>query len=294
MREDNQSEKSIRRLLLGEASEEEQQRIEELFMSDAEYGEKVLMTENDLIEDYLDNALSESEMERFRRHFLSIPRQRRKVKLTQSLRNYAAVELTAHSPPAGEEKVKLAARLRRFVEALRLRRPVVYVPLAVALAVAVILGAWRLVEFRRAQQLSAREESLRLEVERELAQLNDPSGVGGPTAGTPVVSMALPPLTLRGVSNTLPPLAETGVFELRLLRAGPEYQGYRAALQRVGSARRFSIPNLRAADTSDGRAVIVKLPAHLLTPGTYRLTLNGLTPDGRPEEAGEYTFQRDK
>jgi anti-sigma factor RsiW len=302
MSEENESEKSIRRLLLGESGEEEQQRVEERFMTDPEYRERVLMAENDLIEDYLEGALSEGERKRFRTHFLSTPRQLRKVKLARSLRNYAAVEVTAHSPPADAEDPQRVPKPRRLFEALRLRwlfdaqrlrSPVVYLPLAVALVVAVVFGSWRLVEFRRAQQLRARAESQRLEVERELAQLNDPSSAGRPQPVTGVFSMALPPVTVRGAANRLSPPDETGVVELWLLRAGDEYQNYRATLQKVGTASRFSITNLRAADTPGGRAVPVKIPAHLLTPGVYRLTLSGLTADGRPEEAGEYTFQRD-
>jgi hypothetical protein len=293
MKEENESEKSIRRFLLGESGEEEQQRTEELFMTDPEYREKVLMAEQDLIEDYLENALSEGERERFRRHFLSTPRQRRKVRITRSLRNYAAVEVTAHSPPDAGEKLQPVSWLRKLVEALRLRSPIVYLPLAAALVVAIFFGAWRLVEYRRAQQLRAREESQRLEVEQELAQLNDPSGVGRPPPpGTRVFQLS--PVTLRGEANKLSPPAETSVVELWLLRAGDEYQSYRASLQRVGAAPRFSIPNLHAANTPGGRAVPVKIPVRLLTPGTYRLTLSGVTPDGRLEEADEYTFQRDE
>jgi hypothetical protein len=293
MKEENESEKSIRRFLLGESGEEEQQRTEELFMTDPEYREKVLMAEQDLIEDYLENTLSEGERERFRRHFLSTPQQRRKVRIARSLRNYAAVEVTAHSPPDAGEKLRPVSWLRKLVEALRLRSPIVYLPLAAALVVAIFFGAWRLVEYRRAQQLRAREESQRLEVEQELAQLNDPSGVGRPPPlGTRV--FPLPPVTLRGAANKLSPPAEASVVELWLLRAGDEYQSYRASLQRVGAATRFSIPNLHAANTPGGRAVPVKIPVRLLTPGTYRLTLSGVTPDGRLEEADEYTFQRDE
>lgn len=294
MREDNESEKSIRRLLLGESGEDEQQRIEELFMTDPEYQEKVLMAEHDLIEEYLENALSKGDREKFRRHFLSTPQQRRKVRIAQSLKNYAAIEVTAHSPPPEEEKLQPVSWLRRLFEALGLRRPVVYLPLAAALVVAVLFGTWRLVESRRAQQIRAREESQRLEVEQELAQLNDSSGVGRPQPGARVFQMALPSVTLRGTANKLSPPAETSVVELWLLRAKDEYESYRASFQRVGAASRYSIPNLRAADTPGGRAIPVKIPVRLLTPGAYRLTLSGVTPDGQPGETSEYTFQRDE
>jgi anti-sigma factor RsiW len=288
MREESESEKAIRRLLLGESGEEERQRVEESFMTDPEYREKVLMAEDDLVEDYLDGALSERERERFRAHFLSTPRQRRKVRLARSLGSFAAAaEVTAHSPPAEEEEPQHASWLRRLVAALGLRRPVVYVPVALTLVAAVLLGSWLLVEFRRAQQLRAREEGRRVETERELARLNDPSGA---RTDARVFSKALPPLNVRGEANTVPRQGEADVVELRLLRGREEYVSYAATLQRIGAADRFSVNGLRAADTPGGRAVPVRIPARLLTPGAYRLTLTGVTADGRREEADEYTF----
>ncbi len=294
MRKEDESARSFRRFLLGEADEAEQRRVEETFMTDPEYREKLLLAEHDLIEDYLDDALSPAERERFRAHFLATPQQRRKVRIARSLKSYAPVEFASHSPPAEGQSTRNVSPLRRLANALSLRSPFVYVPLAGALVAAVLFGSWRLIEFRREQQLRAREESQRLEAEWELAQLNDPSRVGPPLPGATVISTALPPVSTRGSANRLPPLAGAGVVELRLLPSGEEYPSYSASLQRVGAASRYAIPNLRAADTPDGRAVPVRIPARLIAPGQYRLTLRGIAADGRTEDADEYTFQRDE
>ncbi len=287
MREESESEKAIRRLLLGESGEEEQQHTEELFMTDPEYREKVLIAEDELVEDYLEGALSERERAKFRAHFLSTPRQRRKVRLARSLRSFTAAEVTAHSPPAEEEEPQHSSRLRRLVESLGFRRPAVYVPAAVALVAALVFGSWLLVESYRARQLRANEEAHRAEVERELARLNDPSGTG---TGVRVFPLALTPLNVRGSASRLPRQGEADVVELRLLRGRDAYASYAVTLQRIGAASRFTVASLRAADSPAGRAVPVRIPARLLTPGTYRLTLTGITTDGRREEADEYTF----
>jgi hypothetical protein len=294
MREESENDEAIRRLLLGLSDDEERRSAEELFMTDPEYREKVLMAEDDLIEGYLDGSLSEGERERFRAHFLSTPRQQRRVRVARSLRSFAAVEVTAHSPPAVEDDPQPIGWLRRLADALRLRSPAVYVPLAAALLVALVFGSWWLFESSRARQLRAQEEARRLEVERLLARFNDPSGAGLPEPGSPVFSLPLMPVNVRGEALTVPPQPESGVVELRLLRADDGYKSYKATLHRVGGLSQYSIPGLRAADTSAGRAVPVRIPARLLTPGTYRLKLSGVGADGRPVELDEYTFQREE
>jgi hypothetical protein len=290
MREESENDEAIRRLLLGLSDDEERRGVEEMFMTDPEYREKVLMTEDDLIEDYLDGSLSEGEQKRFRMHFLSTPRQQRRVRVARSLRSFAAVEVMAHSPPAEEDDPQPVGWLRRLADALRLRSPAVYVPLAAALVVALVFGSWWLFESNRARQLRAQEEARRLEVEQLLARFNE----GPSEPGAPVFSLALTPVNVRGETLTVPPQPESGVVELRLLRAADEYNSYRATLQRVGGLSQYSIPGLRAADTSAGRAVPVRIPARLLTPGTYRLKLSGVGANGRPVELDEYTFQREE
>ena len=290
MREESDSDEAIRRLLLGLSDDEERRGVEEMFMIDPEYREKVMTAEDDLIEDYLDGSLSESERERFRTQLLSTPLARRRVRLTRSLRNFA-VEATAHSPPAEEGEPQPRSWLGRLADALR--SPAVYVPVAVAVVFALVFGAWWLVESRRAQQLHAQEETQRLEVERLLARYNDPSGTGLPEPGAAVFPLPLRSVNVRGEAQVLPPPPESGVVELRLLRAADEYKGYRVTLQRVGGVSQYSVHGLRAADTPAGRAVPVRIPARLLTPGTYRLRLSGIRDDDRAEELDEYIFQRE-
>ncbi len=292
MREENEDKMAVRRLMLGDLSEEERQRIEERFITDAEYRESVLMEENELIEEYLESALSEREMEQFRTRFLSTPPQRRKVKIARALKKYAEVESAAHSPPVAA-RTQQAPWWRRYLDALRLRSPFVYAPLAAALVVALVFGVPRLNEFRRAKELRAREEARRVEAERELARLNDPSSLGPPQPGAAVFSVALSPVSVRGAGAApkLDRTDETSVVELRLLRGSDEFRSYHVTLQRVGDAAPVAIANLRLADTPSGKAVPVKIPVRLLTRGAYRLTLRGVNADGATEVADEYNFE---
>lgn len=295
MKENNEDKTAIRRLMLGDLSEEEQQRIEERFITDDGYRESVLMEENELIEDYLEGALPEHEMKKFRARFLSTPTQRRKVKIARALKKYAEVESAAHSPPAVAAHTEHTPWWRALFGALKLRSPLVYLPVGAALALILVFGAIRLVDLRRANELRAREAERRLQDERELQTLNDPANPGSLQPGTTLSSVVLSPVSVRGV-GAAPRLDRADprmIVELRLLRGRDEFRSYRATLQRVGDGADvpLPIPGLRFADTPDGKVVTVKIPARILTRGAYRLTLSGVNADGMAEVADEYAFE---
>lgn len=289
MREDNEDKMLIRRFLLGELDEGERQRVEERFMVDGGYRESVLTFEGELIEDYLEGSLSEHEGRRFAERFLSSPGQRRKVQVLRAVKKYAAVEVASHSPPAAEESPQRKPAWRQLLESLRPRAPYVYVA-AVALIIAVVLGGLWATRGRRTGAPPTPEEMQRLAVERELDELNRR---GAAPPGTHVLSLALPPVSVRSAepSSKVPLRDGAAVVELRLLPAGDEYPLYRATLRKVGGANAYAIPELHAENTPDGRAVPVRIRTGLLTRGLYQLTLEGVTADGRFEGTGEYTFQ---
>lgn len=289
MREENEDKMLIRRFLLGELSEEERQRVEELCMVDVGYRESVLTVEDELIEDHLEGSLSEHEGRRFAERFLSSPAYRRKVQVLRALKRYAAVEVASHSPPEAEESPQHRRTWRQLLEWLMPRAPYVYVA-AATLIIAVVLGGLWAARGWRAGAPSTPEEVQRLAVERELAELNR----RGPAApGVHVLSLALPPVSVRGAepSSKVPVRDGATLVELRLLPVGDEYPLYRATLRKVGSVNAYAIPELHVESTPDGRAIPVRIRTGLLTRGIYQLTLEGATADGRFEGAGQYTFQ---
>jgi hypothetical protein len=295
MREENEDRVLIRRFLLGELDEEERQRIEELFMVDGDYRETVLTVEGELIESYLEGSLSEPEGKMFAERFLSTPGRRRQVQVTRAMKRYAAVEVASHSPPAAEEPPKRRPEpmWRQSLGGwLTTRARVVYVTAAALIIAAVLGGLWAAYNRRPVTRLTP-EEAQRLEVERELAGLNDAAGRARTPPGAHVFSTALPPVSPRAAASSFNvPLRDgADLIELRLLTAGDEYPLYRGTLRRVGGANAYAIPGLRVESTPDGRAVPVRIRAGLLTHGLYQVTLSGVTADGRLEGAGEYTFQ---
>ncbi len=65
------------RYLLGEASQQEQNQIEEQFFADDDFFEHLLAVEDELIDCYLRSELAPREREQFEKHFLASPEKRR-------------------------------------------------------------------------------------------------------------------------------------------------------------------------------------------------------------------------
>ena len=65
MTEETLTDALLREFLLGKVNDEERERIESLFLTDSQTRERVLVLEQDLIEDYLEDSLTEEDKERF-------------------------------------------------------------------------------------------------------------------------------------------------------------------------------------------------------------------------------------
>src|SRR5688500_13825918 len=164
MKEESITDASLREFLLGKLADEELERVENLYLTDSQTRERVLALEQDLIEDYLENSLSGEDKERFLSRYADTNEQRRKLRITKSIKDWAVTQATA-SPATAATTGSIWSRLRT-----RLRRqPMVFVPIAVAIALAVVLAIVWL--------NSQREKKKHFAVEQELALLNSPAGL---------------------------------------------------------------------------------------------------------------------
>ena len=254
----------LREFLLGKVSDEDRGRIEDLFLTDSQAKERVLGVEQDLIEDYLEGMLTAADSERFVSRYAQTEEQRRRLRITKSIKDWAIAE-SASTVPA-----KASGRRAWFGF-----RPVFVIPIAATALIMIVVAALWL--NRRAEHSA---------IEQELAQLNAPSNLReGP------VSIELSPVTVRGAEpqarlNTSS--LESGVV-LRLLWIQKErYPSYQAEIRRVGDTQSFVVRNLQPE--SDGKAIRLKLPARLLNRGTYQIHLSGIAADGTASAPEEYTF----
>ena len=268
MREVTQDDLRIRRFLLGELKEVEREELEELFLTDGAFREKVLVAEDELIDEYLEGELKGSELEEFRMTFQSMPQPSAKVRTARSIHNYAKREFAAtHSMP-----VK--------------RRPAVYVAIAASLLLVAMAALW-LFNRTRADQLAADEEDRRMAVEKQLAEANAQSPDGPAT-----VSLVLAPVTTRsGNQASLSFSSGADSFDLLLLPVTAQFENFTASLKRLAGRDQFEIPGLRLRSTPGSRGVLLRLPAKLMAHGQYEIALRAIGPNGEKVDAGTFTFQ---
>ena len=250
----------LREFLLGKVNDEERGRIEDLFLTDPQAKERVLGVEQDLIEDYLEGTLTTADRERFVARYAQTAEQRRRLRITRSIKDWALAEAASSGP----------AKTSGF-RALFGFRPALVIPIAAtAMIVIVVAAIW---VSRRAEHSA---------IERELAQLNASSKL----AEEPV-SLELSPVTVRGSESQAPlntHASANGIVVLRLLWIQKErYPTHQATIRRVGESQSFVVRNL--PPESDGKAIRLKLSAHMLTRGTYQIELSA---DGTASASEEY------
>ena len=276
MKEELVTDADIRQFLLGSVDDSERQRIESLFMSDAEFNQRVLVAEDDLIEDYLEHSLAPMDRDKFLAQYGHAPMQQRRLRISRSIRDYAASEARLGQTPSA------IAKRRVFFSHLTPRNLRFFIPIAAADTIACIIGVVWLV----------RSNNRRLTIERELAELNaQPDLRVNPSQ---VVSLVLPPVSMRsvGTETRLTPRADISVVELDLLWTQKEqYPNYYVLLRRVGTNEEFRVSGLHIeASPSSGNSIRVRLPSYLLRDGLYQVTLTGAGPDGAASQGEEYTF----
>lgn len=269
---------SLREFLLGKLTDEKLERIENLYLTDSQTRDKVLALEQDLIEEYLENGLNEEEKERFLARYAQTDEQLRRLRIVKSIKDWAVTEASA-SHVAAATAGSISSRLRTLLR----RRPMVFVPIAVAIALAVILAiVWR---------NSRIEKNKHFGVEQELALLNSPAGLREYPQQT--IPIELRPITVRSVETPVEVNShgEDRIVELLLPWILKErYSTYRAEIRRPGDGEPFRIPNLQAENYDGGYYVRVRLRSRFLSRGTYRIQLTGIRNDGSASLSEEYWF----
>jgi hypothetical protein len=276
MKEEVVTDALLREFLLGRVNNDQRERIENLFLIDPVTRERVLSLEQDLIEEHLEDSLTEEERGIFISRYARTEEQRRELRITKSIKDWARREALASRMPAAT--VSVWDRLRT---PLKLKR-VYVVSVAAVIVVAIIIAVvWRKNELDRSKHLA---------VEQELAQLNSP----------PIFREVLPqmssldlrPVTGRSIEQApeLKLRADIRFFELRLPWIGKErYSTYRAEIRKVNNKELFTIPNL-PPENDAGNVIRLRLPAHMLARGHYQILVSGIAADGSMSPAEEYSF----
>lgn len=283
MKETPVTEQVARSFLLGEVDPALRQRIESLFLTDREARETILIVEDSLLEEYLEGTLASSEAKKFLERYATNPKERKRLRITKSIREYAVENAPPISRPISSlEKLRLA--LPGWPTNQRLGLPV----LASIVIVLIMVAVWFMLRMNQ----RVREANQQTSIERQLADVNAPASLS--TNPPQMLSITLSPISVRSVQSSsaiiLQPSAR--LVELHLLWAQrEEYPTYQAELSRVEGTKAFTLPSLHLEKDQGVRLVRLRIPADLLPAGLYRIRLRGMASVSAPSAAEEYDFQ---
>jgi hypothetical protein len=254
----------LKQFLLGDPSQQDAETIGVQIIADRNFDEKMSSAEEELIEDFLDDALTTEEKELFFANFLTTPERIELFEETALLRNYAQTHFAEAPENLTEEK-----KSGSFFEGFRLfLSSSIMRPLAAGLIILVI-GAvvWRIV-FYDASNLT--------QIEKDYAALNAKDLNNAPEIGN-LTNKSLAAGTFRDTDSAATlnaaNLTEKVLFRLALPPATPKDTALNLELVKGGQSV-FKQTNLRVYQNQNGQELKVILPKTVLSKGTYQIKLS--------------------
>jgi hypothetical protein len=266
----------IRDFLLGNVDDEVRQQIESTFLTDTQARERILVIEQDLIDDYLENTLTAAEKQLFLSQYAETVDQKRRLRITKTVKDWANRETDVI------KKGVTTSRWNQLRHILQIR-PMFAISIAATLIIAMMLGVVWLTQ-------RAKQQNRTVALEQEVASLNSPSSLRVALPQMPIFVLA--PISVRGVEkeSELATPAGASLVELRLLWLQKEnYPTYHAVLQRIGDDESLTISDLHG-ETNGGTKIRLRLPARVLTGGLYQIRVAGVDATGVSGPEEEYTF----
>jgi hypothetical protein len=317
-----QDEVMLRRYLLGELTEDEEARQEERLFTEQDYFDRLLLVEDDLIDEYVSGTLSGQDKERMERRFLASPARQEKLRLATDLKRYSF-----ENPPLAVSH-RYSDRLRTPEDAAirllaRYRKRAAVVALALALLIAAVgVGAFLEIaslhgridglsrdqiraqqrdeelhqelaqQTARSEQLSRdleNEQTRRIQLEQSLRDLKQVSAVTHRLPETEALAVTLVSGRTRdrGPASVIEIPASATNVRLGLSLEQNAYSSYRAVLQTDEGKTIWSRSGLRPRRSNSDERVEIALPASLLVPGDYTVLLS---PTAGRERVGTYYF----
>lgn len=318
---DPNSEKLIAQYLLGELPEEQQVEIEDRAFQDKEYLAAITAVENDLIDEYVRNELSETERRRFESRFLASAERRKRVAFAKALAGVAIEAPVVEKARGAVAVTSWREALEAFVRGLN---PVARFALGAAMLLLLIGGAWLITEMlrlrsqlnrmqaqnqsrqaleqqvemerRRSEELAARlnqEKQQREQTDESLRQLTESSETTSPAPKPVIASLTLLPGISRGAGekSTLVVPEDARLARLQIgIEPEEPYKTFAVELRTIAGRQVWNRENLPFRDRRGARSVTLTLPATALKPGEYELRLKGVADGGGTEDVGFYYF----
>jgi hypothetical protein len=277
----------IRRYLLGDASQREEERsaIEQAYLENIGAYKDLLEIEDELIDEYVFGRLGEDEAALFQHSLKNSPRRQEKVELATALREYA-------TQPS-----------RRTRERASFRIPLSY-RIAAACGICALAGAaaWAVYSLRMnrinqpALVIAKREQPPNLQTPPTKilrGPIAPPENPSPKTSPAPFLSFVLIPDLVRGNSEQTQVALLPGRYmvQLRMEREDEPYSSYEATVSTPGGRNIAHQDNLKPNVSGRNRTLRLDLSSEILRPGVYILNLKGQTTDGQRDDLDDYTFQ---
>jgi hypothetical protein len=283
MKERSDEELKLRRYLLGDLDETMMDEVEVCLLRDSKYADRLSAAEDNLIDDYVFEALSEPERERFNTNFLVNDERRNKILIARAMEVYVGEHPAKHPIHHPLMLSQLWHNSIRFLQGHKLS--VVFTVLIIVL-LAVFVS--RIIRSRAWDDQIARVSTQHSDVERikELNRQNNPI--------QPALQITLQPLVLRENSEIarLVLTRDPTVIGINLqLPPGNRFEEYRAVLQTVEGSQLFAIDHLKAGEGIASRIVPLKLTGDVLSQGDYQIQLMGSTSENIPSEVARYNLR---
>ena len=245
----------LRRYLLGTVTDAARQDLEtRLFSDDRIFWERISIAEDELVSDYVQNALSQEERQDFEKHFLCTDERRSKVEFASAL--HAHARATTHS-------VRQEQPAQRESRWAWLRRPLLS-PAWAAAAAALLLVV--------------------VQVSRIQPRIPD---------APDVVAITVPAQRTRAAGSELARIRLTPnsrIVELQLDPESSQFAAYRASVYQVDDDALLADMKVTPASTA-GKPVMLTLPAALLAGGDYYVRLHGISAGAPPVPLQRYDFR---
>ena len=292
----NSLEIELRRYMLGELSESEQERFEEQLLSQDELfrdvGQLADLVRDELVEDYLAGSLTDDQRLAFERLQLASPK----------IQGMRLVQEALHERARRESTWR--ARLAHWFQPVINRAPALAAGLALLLVVGSIGAVYQLGRLNRqldsantrSAALVSTVESLRREKEAVSKGLE--SAIQAvqtrPSAGmTGIASFVLLPGLQRSSGSTTRVSLSSGQYllELKLDIGLEEYKSYQAALSSAGGDQILEQQHLPIVKAADHVYAVMQVPRLILRGNDYEITLRGAGDNGRAVLIDRYNFR---
>jgi hypothetical protein len=286
-------EQTVRRFLLGIATEEEECRVEDAILAGTLDESFLRDAEDQLIDDYLVGSLAGEESHGFTAHFLSAEERRQKLSFASSLIKYARKQ------PAEELSAGQKFGPRASIRAVLSWKQMALLAVAASFLLAALVG-FDQIRLRHQTQLAseARNELTRLQA--ALAEGNSDSPQLGKPSTAALRSSEDGPNRMQvlelasSTRNVYPTLlhvpVQTQFVRIDLKLPLPLAAKYREVVLSQ-SGEQLWAQEFPASILSASKESAMVLPASILPPGLYHFQLENASSEGQFEESADWVFR---